>query len=170
ATALAARIAEQHVAAFVGWTEHPAPEVRAFAVAFLAQQAADIAVKATVAAVKDADVNVRNVALASLTPRHAAAAPELIRLSESEDWSVRLAAVRAQGAILEATGPAAVIASLSQRATADRTAIVREAALAALAKGAKPAARPVLERARDSDPEPHVRAAAGAWLSSFSAP
>jgi tetratricopeptide (TPR) repeat protein/HEAT repeat protein len=166
AQALAERIAARTVPAFVGLAEHPAVEVRSFALGFLGRRAEPEATRAVVTAVSDADPGVRRAVLASLGPAHAAAAPVLVSLAASDDWSQRVAALAALGRLVKAGTPATAVTALERAASKDDTALVREAALVALSQAAPELSRAALERARDSDPEPHVRKTAQALLRS----
>ncbi len=165
ALALAERIAEGTVSAFVALAAHPSVEVRSLALGFLAKRKEPEAVRAVVAAVGDSDAMVTRAVLASLGPAHAAALPALLALAESADWSVRIAALEALARVLKGGEPAAAVQALARAAQKDDTALVREAALTAFARSAPELARPSLERARETDPEPHVRRTAEALLS-----
>jgi hypothetical protein len=85
-------------------------------------------------------------------------------LAGSTDWSQRSAALEALGRLVKAGAPANALSALERAAANDDTALVREAALKALARAAPELARSALARARDSDPEPHVRKTADALL------
>jgi tetratricopeptide (TPR) repeat protein len=164
ALALAERIAEGTVSAFVALAAHPAVDVRGLALGFLAKRGEPEAVRAVVAAVGDSDPTVQRAVLASLRPAHAAAVPALVALAENEDWSVRVTALEAFGRVLKAGEPALAAQTLARAAERDDTALVREAALTAFFRAAPELARPVVERARETDAEPHVRRAAEALL------
>jgi HEAT repeat protein len=167
AAAIAERLAERTVPAFVALSEHPAVEVRSFALGFLGRRSEPEATRAVVAAVNDVDPGVRRAVLASLGPSHAAAAPALISLAGSDDWSLRVTALEALGRIVKAGSPPSALSALERAASKDDTALVREAALTAISRAAPELSRAALERARDSDPEPHVRKTAGALLRSI---
>lgn len=161
---VATRVASTIVPAFIALAEHPTADVRGFAIGFLSRRSEPQAVRAVVVSLRDRDPQLRRAVLALLDTRHAEAAAPVIALSGSESWSERAAAVEALGRLIRQGEPLEAIEALEQRARADATALVREAALAALARSAPARARQTLERARDTDPEPHVRRAAQALL------
>ena len=150
--------------AFAALATHPEPSVRSFALGFLARRPEPEAVATLARAVNDGDVSVQRSVLAALGPAHATAAPALVQLARDDDWGVRAAAVAALGRIISRGAPEAAVEALRQAASRDETALVREAALNAFAHAAPELARAELTRARDSDPEPHVRKAAAALL------
>ncbi|MGC4094462.1 MAG: HEAT repeat domain-containing protein [Polyangiaceae bacterium] len=164
AAQLAARVAEHTVPAFASLSAHPDANVRSFALGFLARRPEAEAAAVTARAVDDADPSVQRAVLSALGPAHVAAAPALVRLSREGDWGLRAAAVSALGRLIVRGAPEAALSALQAAARNDETALVREAALEAFARAAPDLARPELLRARDSDPEPHVRKAAAAWL------
>lgn len=170
ALGLAERIAERTVPSFVALAEHPAVEVRSFALGFLGRRPEPEATRAVVAAVNDADAGVRRAVLASIGPSHAAAAPVLVSLAGGDDWSQRAAALDALGRLVRMGAPASAVSALERAAAKDDTALVREAALKALSRAAPELARGALTRARDSDPEPHVRKTAEALLRTAPSP
>lgn len=144
--------------------EHPSAVVRSFALTFLSERPEPAAVESVVRAVRDQSSVVQRAVLASLTPRHAAAAPAVVALLGDEDWSRRAAAARALGRLIQKGTPPDALHALERAARADRTALVREAALQALAAAAPEQARSTLRAARDTDPEPHVRSTAESLL------
>jgi HEAT repeat protein len=80
-------------------------------------------------------------------------------LGTEKDWALRVAAAE----VLAGAGqsaPPEVLEALSRAALEDEYALVREAALRALHACNPGAARKVLERLRETDPEPRVRDAA----------
>ncbi|MFZ5897281.1 MAG: tetratricopeptide repeat protein [Myxococcota bacterium] len=164
AARIADRVAEHTVPDFAALSSHPEASVRSFALGFLARRPEAEATAALARAVDDSDPAVQRAVLAAIGPHHVAAAPALVRLARDGDWGVRAAAVSALGRLIVRGAPPSAIAALQRAASADETALVREAALAAFARAAPDLARPELERARDSDPEPHVRKAAAALL------
>jgi tetratricopeptide (TPR) repeat protein/HEAT repeat protein len=164
AARLAERVAERTVPAFAALAAHPEASVRMFALGFLARRPEAEAVATLARAVNDSDPSVQRAVLAAIGPAHVAALDALVRLARDEDWGVRASAVSALGRLISRGGPEPAVAALRRAAGGDETALVREAALTALAHGAPELARPDLERARDSDPEPHVRKAAAALL------
>lgn len=167
---LADRISAAIVPSYISLAGHPAADVRSFALVFLAGRSEPEAAQAVILALGDQDSEVRRTVLALLEPKHAEASGALIALSTSELWSDRAAAAAALGRITRHEKPEQSVRALERLATEDTTALVREAALSALARGAPLAARRVLVRVRDSDPEPQVRRAARVLLGSSSSP
>lgn len=153
---------------FLRLAEHPSPEVRADAAAFLARRPEPEARRALVAAVHDSDPDVQRSALSGLSSADAAlAAPEVLSLLERDTaWPVRLRAVETLGALGGVQGKAAadVARALVRVAQNDAFALVREAALRSLSQVAPAAARPVLARSTTADPEPRVRQTAATML------
>jgi len=80
-------------------------------------------------------------------------------LDEEKDWALRVAAAEVLGS-RSGAAPPVVVDALTRAATSDEYALVREAAVRALHAANPSAARPVLERLRETDPEPRVRDAA----------
>jgi len=167
AEAVARRVAAKLVPAFLALAEHPAADVRAAALAFLAKRDEPECVRAVVAGIGDANPETRRAVLASLDTRHAPAASAVVALASSPDWSVRVIAVEALGRLIRGGEPREAQAALEHAAIEDRTALVREAALRALARSGGSAARSVIERARSTDPEPRVRKTASALAASL---
>jgi hypothetical protein len=161
---LAERIAEKVVPGFVALAEHPAAEVRTFALGFLGRRSEPVAVAAVVRAVGDPDPGVQRAVLAGLSPLHAGAAEALATLSEHREWSLRAVAVEALGRVVRRKEPELAVLALERAAEKDRTALVREAALRVLARSVPEVAPKSLERARERDPEPHVRSTADMLL------
>ena len=85
-------------------------------------------------------------------------------MASSSNWALRLRAARALGSLKAAQADKEAVASLSKAAREDKFALVRQACMEALAKLSPADARPVLEAAAKSDPEPEVRASAGKLL------
>src|SRR5690606_17626945 len=90
AEAVAQRIAAKLVPAFLALSEHPAADVRAAALEFLAARSEPESVRAVVAGIGDPNPETRRTVLASLGPRHASAADAVIALAQNPDWSVRV--------------------------------------------------------------------------------
>lgn len=136
-------------------TRHPYAPIRASALAFLGSRREPLARDAIVNALGDADPAVRRAALAAApTTDPTVARAVAARLAAEDDWALRVAAAEA---LARAPGSTNGTAELTRAATADTYALVREAALRALFSVNPGAARPVLERARQTDPEPRVR-------------
>jgi hypothetical protein len=150
---------------FVALARHPSPDVRLFALRFLGRRSEAQAKSALSAALKDDLGSVRRAALAALD----ASAPEskaaVIALLKTEsDWALRATAVETLGRVAGGSNDASVVAALSQSASQDPFAMVREAALQALVAVDGAAAVRVLQASHDSDPEPRVKARAQALL------
>jgi HEAT repeat protein len=159
----------------VSLARHPDPEVRTKAIVLVARSSSDAATEAVVAALEDSNESVQRVALAAVaaprdgrnqgdggrvpaTGRAAAAVGKV--LANHESWAMRVLAAQALGR-LGAAGAADASARLAEAALHDTYALVREAALEALASF-DPSARSTAQRMVASDPEPRVREAARA--------
>ena len=140
---------------------HPDAAIRTKAVVLLARSQSDAATAAVVAATNEA---VQRVALAAIggqrDPRAAEAVGKV--LATHENWAMRVLAAQAMGR-LGATGDAdAATRHLREAATKDAYALVREAALEALATFDPKRAQELAETMETADPEPRVREAARA--------
>jgi HEAT repeat protein len=150
---------------FVALARHPSPEVRLFALRFLAQRAESEAKAAISGALKDELGSVRRAALASLDHASPESKSAVIALLSGEsDWALRALAVETLGRVGKGSRDPQIVAALGQSAKKDGFAMVREAALQALVEVDPGAARGVLEASHDSDPEPRVKAHAQALL------
>lgn len=150
---------------FAALARHPSPEVRLFAVRFLGQREEPAAKAAVADALKDDLASVRRAALATLDAADPRAETAVIALLEVEpDWALRALAASTLGRVAAGKPSAPVVAALSQRASKDSFALVREAALEALVSVDPASAKRVLEVSHDSDPEPRVKAKAQALL------
>jgi len=143
---------------------HPDAAIRTKAVVLLARSQSDAATAAVVAATNDANEAVQRVALAAIggqrDPRAAEAVGKV--LATHENWAMRVLAAQAMGR-LGATGDAdAATRHLREAATKDAYALVREAALEALATFDPKRAQELAETMETADPEPRVREAARA--------
>ena len=117
------------------------------------------------AALKDDQSAVRRAALATLDASDPQAAAAVIALLEVEpDWALRALAAETLGRVAAGTASAPAVTALSQRASKDAFALVREAALEALVLVDPTAAKRVLQVSHDNDPEPRVKAKAQALL------
>jgi cellulose synthase operon protein C len=145
---------------------HPAAEVRAVAVRFLARSAEPEARELVLAALGDPEDRVVRAALGALAEARSAQAVTAVArlLARAKDWSLRLEAARALGEMGTEAARHGATAALGQAASGDPFALVREAALVALARVAPEAAKPVLRRAAAQDPEPRVRETARSEL------
>jgi HEAT repeat protein len=120
-----------------------------------------------VSALSSRDETVQRSALAAIGAHpDAAAVAELRRLVASNDnWATRKLAVQAMGRLGAAGSRAEATAGLREAAIHDSYALVREAALLALASFDADAARPLARDRAANDPEPRVRDAAKGLLS-----
>ncbi len=151
---------------------HPDPEIRTRALVLVAHATSDEAAQAVVGGLEDGNESVQRVALAAVaTPRaDGGAVPASARavaavgklLATHESWAMRVLAAQAMGRLGRAGGGPEAVARLTDAATKDTYALVRQAALEALASFDAGAARAVAARIATSDPEPRVRDAARA--------
>jgi len=163
--ALARELGAALLPTFAALARHPTPDVRLFALRFLGQRAEPAAKAAVAAALKDELSTVRRAALAALGTSDPQATPAVIALLEVEpDWALRALAAATLGRIAAGNPSAPVVAALSQCASKDAFALVREAALEALVLVDPATAKRVLEVSHDSDPEPRVKARAQSLL------
>ena len=143
---------------------HPDPTIRTKAIVLLAHSASDGASTAVVQGVDDASESVQRVALAAIgkqaTPRAIAAVAKL--LATHENWAIRVLATQAMGRLGAAGAGADAVRALTTTATKDSYALVREAALEALATFDAASAKQLATQMASSDPEPRVREAAQA--------
>jgi HEAT repeat protein len=155
---------------------HPDPLIRARAITLVARSASDAAIDAVVAGLEDPDEAVQRVALASVgaratdgsairaNPRAVAAAGRI--LSTHDSWAVRILAAEALGRLGVAGGGPEASRRLSDAASRDSYALVREKALESLAAFDSRGAHTLATTMAASDPEPRVRDAALAILRS----
>jgi len=163
--ALARELGKALLPTFAALARHPSPEVRLFALRFLGHRAEPAAKAAVGAALKDDLGAVRRAALATLDASDPEAATGVIALLEVEpDWALRALAAETLGRVAAGSSNAQAVAALSQRASKDSFALVREAALESLVLVDPGAAKRVLQVSHDSDPEPRVKARAQALL------
>jgi cellulose synthase operon protein C len=148
-------VGEKLVPVIAGLTRHPYAPIRQGALGFLGGRGEPAARDAIINALGDRDPTVRRAALTAAPTSDASVARAVAqRLAEEDDWTLRVTAAEA---LARAPGSGGGVAELTLAATADEYALVREAALRALEASSPSAARPVLERARKTDPEPRVR-------------
>ena len=163
--ALARALGAALLPTFSALARHPSPEVRLFALRFLGEREEPAAKAAVAEALKDELGSVRRAALAALDASNPKAEAAVISLLEVEpDWALRALAATTLGRVAAGKPSAAAVAALSQRASKDPFALVREAALEALVSVDPTSAKRVLEVSHDSDPEPRVKAKAQALL------
>ena len=152
---------------------NPDPAIRMKAIMLVARSADDAATDAVVAGLEDANEAVQRVALGAVgAPRadgqrapageRAVAAVGKI-LAGHESWAMRILAAQALGRLGASGGAVAreVTARLSGAATVDAYALVRQAALEALATFDPAGVRALAQRMAASDPEPRVREGRG---------
>ncbi len=145
---------------------HPNATLRGEAVVFLSRGDSPEAKAAVVAAAGDADERVQRLAIAAIDRQgtaEAAAIASRVALTHAS-WSMRVLAAQALGRIGGRANAAAARSTLQRVATTDPYALVREAALSALASFDPPAAAEVAARLATTDPEPRLREAAAQLL------
>jgi cellulose synthase operon protein C len=156
----------------VSLTRHPDPAIRTKAVVLVARSSSDAAEEAIAAALDDPSEAVQRVALAAVAaPRtdgervaaggHAGSAVARI-LAAHASWAMRVLAARALGRLGAAGASPEAGQRLTEAATSDAYALVREAALESLLALDPTTARTVAARLAEHDPEPRVRDAARA--------
>ena len=128
----------------------------------LARSSSPAAVAAVVRALSDPNEAVERTAISAIGSHadHDAVAAVTSILFTQESWAMRVLAAQAMGRLGAAGARAAAESALLQAAAHDSYALVREAALGALASFDADAARPLARTMADSDPEPRVRAVA----------
>jgi tetratricopeptide (TPR) repeat protein len=141
--------------AIVPLARHPNTETRMEAVVLLAREGTEAAQSAVVSAVDDPDESVQRVALAAIgahpDPAAAVAVAKLLRTHEN--WAMRVLGAQALGRL----GGAESTRALREAATHDAYALVREAALVALASYDKASAAQLAAEVAQKDVEPRVR-------------
>jgi tetratricopeptide (TPR) repeat protein/HEAT repeat protein len=152
---------------------HPDPGIRSKVIVLLARSSSDGAVDSLLTALEDSSESVQRVALAAIalpidgngrrpsaSNRAVAAVGRVLETNES--WALRVLAAQALGRLGTAGAGAETSRRLVAAATRDGYALVRQAALEALAQFDTPAARALGATMATSDPEPRVRDAARA--------
>ncbi|MBN2196422.1 MAG: tetratricopeptide repeat protein [Polyangiaceae bacterium] len=162
AAAVAGEVARAVVPAFVALSGHPAPEVRARALALLARRDEPEARTVIANALTDPALPVRRAALAAVATRRDRTTAEAVAkvLLEPGDWPVRVWAADALAKVGPTAATPAVTRALVRATLEDDTALVREAALRALVAVDRAGAGAVLRQVERDDPEPRLRAAA----------
>jgi HEAT repeat protein len=133
--------------------------VRTRAIQLLATRKEPAASKAVLDSLDDPDDGVQRAALAAIAaarPSGGIAAVTRL-LDDAKDWAARVRAAETLGALGAGSHDRKGAEALERAATHDDTALVREAALRALAKVDPGAARRVAAKVATSDPEPRVR-------------
>ena len=157
---------------------HPDPEMRTRAIVLLARSPRDEAEQAVAGGLEDDNEAVRRVALAAVAsprpdggpgPASARAVNAVGSILATQDagreatrdsWPMRVLAAQAMGRLGRAGAGADASARLGEAATRDPYALVRQAALEALASFDAGAARALAARMAETDAEPRVRQAA----------
>jgi tetratricopeptide (TPR) repeat protein len=154
---------------------NPDPAIRTKALVLAARSTDDAAAEAVVAALEDPNEAVQRVAIAAvgapragrrLGPGDEKAVEALGKILAARDgaqdgWAMRILAAQALGR-LGALGAASAGSRLAEAASKDSYALVRQAALEAMASFDAAGARAVAQRVATTDPEPRVRDAASA--------
>jgi HEAT repeat protein len=164
---VAESIARGVVPGFVALERHPAIDVRTRAVEVLARRPEPEAQAAVVDALADPDEGVRRAALAAIGPIKSEKLTTAVALlvKESPSWPLRVRAAEALGRLGGGGSSSGLITStLTASARTDAFALVREAAVRALASVDLAAAKPLLEEMAAKDAEPRVREAASELL------
>ncbi len=133
------------------------PGVRARVTLLLARSASPAATAAVVQSLGDSDESVQRAALSAIgQPERSAVAAIAHVLTTHKSWAMRVLAVQAMGRLGAAGARADASSSLRAAATGDSYALVREAALVALASFDGDAARVLAKKIATTDPEPRV--------------
>ena len=159
ARATAREIARALEPSVIALSRHPDPNVRTKALVLLSRSKTDTAATAIAQAVTDPSEGVQRTALAS-TGQHpdaksVAAVAKVMRGHES--WAMRVLAAQALGRLGAAGAGAEATRQLKEAAQKEAYALVREAALVALATYDKAEAVQLATLMSTSDPEPRVR-------------
>lgn len=140
-------------------SRHPDPNVRNKAIVLLSRSTSDAATGAIAQAVTDPNEAVQRVALASIGrgggTRAVLSVSKVMRGHES--WAMRVLAAQALGRLGASGAGNEATPRLTEAATKESYALVREAALLALASYDKASASSLAARMAESDPEPRVR-------------
>jgi cellulose synthase operon protein C len=143
----------------IALARHLDPSVRTKAIVLLSRSRSDVAAAAIAQAVTDPSETVQRVALSSVG-RHAdaksvAAVAKVMRTHAS--WPMRVLGAQAMGRLGAAGAGGEATRQLREAATKEPYALVREAALVALAGYDRKAAADLAGQMAKSDPEPRVR-------------
>ena len=146
-------------ASIVGLSRHPDPAVRTKAILTLARSREGAASAAITSAVSDPSEAVQRVALASIgahaDPQAVAAVAKVMHAHDA--WAMRVLAAQALGRLGVAGAGAQATPQLKEAATKEPYALVREAALLALATYDKAESVQLATAMAAKDPEPRVR-------------
>lgn len=142
------------------------PEMKTRALALLGRAASDDALSAVLGATRDSNEGVVRAALAAIGEHGSPAALEavVLVLQRRDRFSLRVLAAEALGRLGAAGGGEEASRPLRDAATHDDFALVREAALTALARFDLESARRLAVQLVATDPEPRVRDSARAFL------
>jgi cellulose synthase operon protein C len=151
---------------------HPDPEIRARAIVLVARSSSDAAIDAVAGALEDSSESVQRVALSAVAAPIAGGAPVQASrravnavgktLAAHPSWAMRVLATQAMGRLGAAGAGPEASRRLADAAVGDAYALVRQAALEALASFDAQDARTLATRVASTDPEPRVREAARA--------
>ncbi|AKU96744.1 PBS lyase HEAT domain protein repeat-containing protein [Labilithrix luteola] len=140
-------------------SRHPDPNLRTKALGLLARSTSDQASAAMAQALTDPNENVQRVALAAIgkhgDARTVASVAKVMHGHGS--WAMRVLAAEALGRLGVSGAGASASKELREAATKESYALVREAALVALASFDKASAASLATTMAESDPEPRVR-------------
>ncbi len=159
ATKKAKDIAQALEPAVVPLARHPSAAMRTKAIVLLAHGNTPAALAAVVRAVDDQDESVQRVALSAMGARPDPAAVTVVaRLVKTHpNWAMRVLGAQALGRLGAAGSGAEAARALRELATKDSYALVREAALVALASYDKADGAALARQMSKGDPEPRVR-------------
>ena len=158
--AAAARIRAATIPAFASLVRSPNPALRSRAIRVLEGRSEDRAVAAITEALADSDESVLRAALAAAQHTDGVrSVPAVARILTGSAWPLRALAAETLGAVARRGDPDAAVRALGETARKDEFAVVRSAALRALA--GLPGSAPILAEAREKDADPDVRALAG---------
>ncbi|MET0595234.1 MAG: HEAT repeat domain-containing protein, partial [Polyangiaceae bacterium] len=154
-------IAAAVVPAFVTLERHPAVEVRARAIQFLATRQEDEAESAVVDALSDPDESVQKLAVSAVgaVPNPAVMRAVTTMLQKSPAWPLRVRAAEALGRFGDAARQAG-FSGLAQAARTDAYALVREAAMRSALRVDRAGAAAILRDVAEKDPEARLRSLA----------
>jgi HEAT repeat protein len=154
-------IAAAVVPAFVTLERHPAADVRARAIQFLATRKEDEAQSAVVDALSDPDETVQKLAVSAVgaIPNAAVVRAVAAMLQKSPSWPLRVRAAEALGRFGSAARSIA-FTHLAHATRSDPYALVREAAMRSANLVDRAGAEAVLREVAEKDPEARLRALA----------
>jgi HEAT repeat protein len=155
----ASNVAQALEPSIIPLARHPDASIRTKAIVLLSRSATPAAVDAVVHGVGDTSEAVQRVALAAIGAHSDAAAVAAVGklLDTHTNWAMRVLAAQAMGRLGASGGGAAATAVLRRIATNDTYALVREAALSALASFDASSAKQLASQMAKADAEPRVR-------------